>query len=106
MDVEDIVAHFDASYPHSITQRGRVLQEGRVAEIWIDIVDLSEEASHRLATIDPSIAIDRVDGGIVLRSETSTRQRIEDAWLCVMTNERLLHANAEARHLVLAELLA
>lgn len=80
--------------------------EGRVAEIRIDIVDLPEEAPHRLAIIDPSIAIERVDGGIVLRSETSTRQRIKDAWLCVMTNERLLRANAEARRLVLAELLA
>lgn len=80
--------------------------ESRVAEIRIDIVDLPEEALHRLAIIDPSIAIERVDGGIVLCSETSTSQRIEDAWLCVMTNERLLRANAEARCLMLAELLA
>ncbi|KTW00950.1 hypothetical protein NS355_01775 [Sphingomonas yabuuchiae] len=80
--------------------------EVRVAEIWIDIVDPPEEALHRLAIIDPSIAIERVDGGFALRSETSTRERIEDAWLCVMTNERLLHANAEARRLVLAELLS
>lgn len=80
--------------------------EVRVAEIRIDIVDPPEEAQHRLAIIDPSIAIERVDGGFALRSETSTRERIEDAWLCVMTNERLLHANAEARRLVLAELLS
>ncbi len=80
--------------------------EVRVAEIRIDIVDPPEEARHRLAIIDPSIAIERVDGGFALRSETSTRERIEDAWLCVMTNERLLHANAEARRLVLAELLS
>ncbi len=80
--------------------------EVRVAEIWIDIVDLPEEAQHRLAIIDPSIAIERVDGSFALRSETSTRERIEDAWLCVMTNERLLRANAEARRLVLAELLS
>ncbi len=80
--------------------------EVRVAEIWIDIVDPPEEALHRLAIIDPSIAIERVDGGFALRSETSTRERIEDAWLCVMTNERLLHANAEARRIVLAELLS
>lgn len=80
--------------------------EGRVAEIRIEIVDLPEETTHRLAIIDPSITIERVDGGIVLRSETSTPQRIEDAWLCVTTNERLLLANAEARRLVLAELLA
>ncbi len=80
--------------------------EVRVAGIGIDIVDLLEEAQHRLAIIDPSIAIERVDGSFALRSETSTRERIEDAWLCVMTNERLLHANAEARRLVLAELLS
>lgn len=80
--------------------------EVRVAEFWIDIVDLPEMAQHRLATIDPSIAIERVAGGFALRSETSTRERIEDAWLCFMTNERLLRANAEARRLVLAELLS
>lgn len=80
--------------------------EGRVAEIWIDSVDLPDEAPHRLAIIDPAIAIERANGGIMLHSETSTRQRIEDAWLCVMTNERLLSANAEARRLVMAELLA
>ncbi len=80
--------------------------EVRVAEIWIDIVDLPEEAQHRLAIIDPSIAIERVDGSFALRSETSTRERIEDAWLCIMTNERLIQANAEARRIVLAELLS
>lgn len=80
--------------------------EVRVAEFWINIVDLPEMAQHRLATIDPSIAIERVDGGFALRSETSTHERIEDAWLCVMTNERLLQANAEARRIVLAELLS
>lgn len=79
---------------------------GRLAEVRIDIVDMLEEATHRLAIIDPSIAIERVDSGIVLRSETSTPQRIEDAWLCIMTNEHLLRANAEARRRVLAELLA
>lgn len=80
--------------------------EVRVAEIWIDIVDLPEEAQHSLAIIDPSIAIERVDGSFALRSETSTRERIEDAWLCIMTNERLIQANAEARRIVLAELLS
>jgi len=80
--------------------------EVRVAEIGIDIVDLPEGAQHRLAIIDPSIAIERVYGGFALRSETSTHERIGDAWLCVMTNERLLQATAEARRIVLAELLS
>lgn len=80
--------------------------KGRVAVIRIDIVDLPEDAPHLLAIIDPSIAIERVDGGIVLRSEMSTPPRLQDAWLCVMTNERLLRVNAKARRRVLEELLA
>ncbi len=72
----------------------------------MDPVHLPDEVSRRLVIIDPSIVIEGVDGGFALRSETSTRGRIEDAWLCAMTNERLLHANARARRLLLAELLA
>lgn len=59
-----------------------------------------------LATIAPLITLELDGDGLTLSSETLGADRIETAWLCASTNERLLRIGAAERRLFLAELLS
>ena len=77
----------------------------RIAEVRVDVVDRCEEAAHWLIAFQPSISVDWIEGGLVLRSSKLTVSQLADAWLCALVNEQFLVSNAAGRETILADLL-
>ena len=77
----------------------------QIAEVRVENVDAADAAVRWLTASNRMISATTVDGKLVLRSSSLTVQKIEEAWLCALTNERLLLANAAMRAGLIADLI-